>query len=870
MFLYEKLNTLREAGAFNDNLPDFISGGLNPSFELRPYQKDAFCNFINTFENEKLKKPQVLFHMATGSGKTLIMAGLILYLYRQGYRNFLFFVNLDNIKQKTKDNFLNSASRKYLFADEIIVDGERVKICEVENFQSVNSGCINICFTTTQKLHKDMWENKENAPTWDDFEERKTVLIADEAHHLNVSTRRGNSNTDDSERNWEFTVMKILRQNNDNILLEFTATCDLANQNIKNEYEEKIIFDYPLRKFREEKYSKDIKSIRADISYEDRALLALLFSQYRLKVFQENRIDIKPVVLFKAKTINESKAFFEQFEEMIRTLSAGTLERVVNAAPLLEVEQMMSFYQSKDVDFDELANELREEFNPGRCISVNDDKEATERQIILNSLEDKDNPYRAIFEVKKLDEGWDVLNLFDIVRLYETRDSKNGKPGSGTIAEAQLIGRGARYCPFLVDDEDNKYQRKYDRDIDNPLRVCEELYYHCQYNPRYFAELNTALRETGIVDDNVTEIKYKLKDEFRNDDLYKTGIVFFNSRNEVSRKGINELLPSIREKQYSVKVNTGKIAIDTFLEDKNSNSASETITLNITIGKIAEFSYSLINAVTRRIDALKFNNLLRYFPNLHSLREFITSRAYLGDIKISIETRESESRQYVYFVAALNVLTKVANEITAIKVNYEGSTEFTDKPVRDVFKDKPLRLTNVKHNGGEGISQNDPICSNINGEDMRINLADAEWFAFEDNYGTTEEKAFVSYFAKHIKDLKAEYDKVYLVRNERQLVLYSFDGGERFEPDYLLFLQKNKSIGYEQYQIFVEPKGSHLLTDDKWKEDFLLQIKARGIPSKTFADDNKYKIWGLPFFNKEHRMTEFDEAFTDVINNVNT
>lgn len=50
--------------------------------------------------------------------------------------------------------------------------------------------------------------------------------------------------------------------------------------------------------------------------------------------------------------------------------------------------------------------------------------------------------YRAVFAVDKLNEGWDVLNLFDIVRLYETRDGKNGKPGSGTIWEAQLIGRG--------------------------------------------------------------------------------------------------------------------------------------------------------------------------------------------------------------------------------------------------------------------------------------------------------------------------------------------------------------------------------------------------------------------------------------------
>ncbi len=73
------------------------------------------------------------------------------------------------------------------------------------------------------------------------------------------------------------------------------------------------------------------------------------------------------------------------------------------------------------------------------CISVNDDKDAAQKQILLNSLEDADNPYRAIFEVKKLDEGWDVLNLFDIVRLYETRQSGGKKISVSTISEAQLI-----------------------------------------------------------------------------------------------------------------------------------------------------------------------------------------------------------------------------------------------------------------------------------------------------------------------------------------------------------------------------------------------------------------------------------------------
>jgi len=864
MFLFQQMDSIRDFSpiAYKE-LPDIIPQNLNPTFELRPYQSDAFRNFITFYESDKCPNPtQVLFHMATGSGKTLIMAGLIVYLYRRGYRNFLFFVNLDNIVKKTKDNFLNAASAKYLFAEQIIIDGDTVKINEVSNFQGASPDAINICFTTTQGLHSDMWFPKENSPSFDDFADSKTVLIADEAHHLNVDTRRGKVDADEDSlrQSWETTVRRIFEANRNNLLLEFTATCDLQNPFILSEYENKIIFDYPLSKFREEKYSKQVRAIRADIGYADRMLTALMFSQYRLKVFQDHRLYIKPVVLFKSKTIAESKASEQTFYDIIRTLTGATLERIVSASPLAEVKRMAEYYAAKDIDFEELAQELREEFNPDHCISVNDDKEANERQILLNSLESKDNPYRAIFEVKKLDEGWDVLNLFDIVRLYETRDASKGKPGVSTIAEAQLIGRGARYCPFVIDEDDEKYKRKYDGDIDNPLRVCEELYYHCQYDSRYIDELNKALIATGIMPESQTEVHYVLKDSFKQDDLYKTGIVFLNKREVKSRVDIVELLPSVRDKEYGVTVNTGKTAMDTMMMNAHTNTTVKTFQHRTTIGKIAAYNYSIVHSALRRIDVFKFSILRSYFPNLKSLREFITGDAYLGGVRILIESRDETPTPETFFQACLNVLTKIGGEISAIKETYEGTTEFRDKKFSEVFRSKTLHITDP-HGEGEGISQNAPAIR----PEWRINLGIADWFIFNDNFGTTEEKAFVAYFASYVEALKKEYETVYLVRNERQLVLYSFDGGERFEPDYLMFLRRRKSTGSEQYQIFVEPKGNHLIAQDKWKEDFLLQIESRGIPTKTFADDNKYYVWGFPFYNQQNRMGEFTRSFERIL-----
>ena len=858
LFLFQKLDALREAGTMNEDIPNYLSSNLNPSFDLRPYQINAFNNFICYFENDKLRQnpTQVLFHMATGSGKTLIMAGLLMYLYRKGYRNFLFFVHLDNIIQKTRDNFLNQTSTKYLFSQDIIIDGDFIPIREVENFQGASSDAINICFTTIQKLHSDMFLVKENAPSIEDFSSHKTVLISDEAHHLNVDTRKGKNVPDDEDsKSWEYTVRRIFNTNRDNVLLEFTATCDLKNPFIYSEYENKIIFDYPLSKFREEKYSKQVKAIRSDVPHETRILQALLISQYRLKIFQDNRLNVKPVILFKSKTIAESKQHSENFHELIKSLKGSILKKIISSSPIEEIKRMEEYFISKGMDYDKLSQELKNDFSTTHCISVNDDKEATEWQLLLNSLEDTSNPYRAIFQVKKLDEGWDVLNLFDIVRLYETRDTNRGKPGSFTIAEAQLIGRGARYYPFKIEDEQEKYQRKYDNDIDNPLRICEELYYHCQYDSRYIDELNRALIATGIMPENQKTINYTLKDEFKNDEFYQNALVFRNKREIKSRQDINQLLPSIRDKEYPVKIHTGRTVIDVMMSDI-SNSKEKTYTHRFTIKEIATQNYSLIHRALRRIDAFKFHTLNSYFPNTPSLKDFIFNDSYLGNVKIAIECNEITPSTKTIYDATFDILSKIGNEISAIKTNYIGTFDFTDSKFFEVFQNKTLYITE-QNNDGVGTSQNAPTLP----EDLKVDLSTKDWFVFNDNYGTTEEKSFVKYFSEIVDDLKKEYHKVYLVRNERQLALYSFDAGERFEPDYLLFLQKKNTSGYEQYQIFVEPKGDHLLANDKWKEDFLLQIEKKGLPKKTYVDDNNYHVWGFPFYNKNSRMNEITDAF---------
>lgn len=862
-FLYEKIDALRGYGNIAA-LPSYISDNLNPNFELRPYQKQAFENFITYFESNNRPKPmQVLFHMATGSGKTLIMAGLMLYLYKQGYRNFLFFVNLSNIVEKTRENFRNPASSKYLFAEEIVLDGERIRINQVDNFQYADKEAINICFATTQGLHMDMWMAKENGMSFDDFDEQKVVLISDEAHHLNVDTKRKKSADEElSYHSWEQTVKNIFNRNTDNLLLEFTATCDLANPVIRAAYENKIIFDYALAKFYGDRYSKDIITLRSDVSIMDRALQALVLSQYRLKVFQDHRLSIKPVVLFKAAKIADSKDFMADFIETVRNLNGAQLRELSNTVNNDIMHTAFAYFSNNGISFDTLAAELRDDFSEAHCVSVNDDKDATQKQLLLNSLEDADNPYRAIFEVKKLDEGWDVLNLFDIVRLYETRQSGGKKISPATIAEAQLIGRGARYCPFQIDSEQPKFQRKYDEDITNELRVCETLYYHCQNDHRYVTELRNALREIGLDSDKIVQREYILKDDFKATDIYQRGLIFLNNREVKDRKDVHGLTPTVRDDIYRFQVTTGASGVDSVMAEtsQETDSAVELKTAHMTIKEIAAINYAIVNKALMKYPIFKFNTLRSYFPNVTSTRQFITNDEYLGAVRIDIQSKDEQPTTETLYAAVFYVLGKISDSISCIEETYRGTKTFRAKNIRDTFRNKTVNYTDP-HDGGIGISQND---SSVKSE-WKIDLSTEDWFVYTDNFGTSEEKAFVAYFRSYVNDLRKIYNRIYLVRNEREFHIYSFEDGERFEPDYVLFLQKDKTDGFEQLQIFIEPKGSQLLEKDAWKEKFLLQLKNEAIPTTTYVDDNDYKIWGLHFFNQDRRMKEFDLEFAELI-----
>jgi type III restriction enzyme len=865
--LEQKITSFKELGNTLPEVPAFLKSNLNPAFELRPYQIEAFSRFLFYYNNEKIRqKPsQLLFHMATGSGKTLIMAGLILYLYEQGYRNFLFFVNSTNIINKTRDNFLNPASIKYLFSQTIHISGKQIDIKEIDNFQATNEENINIAFTTIQGLHSRLNTPRENALTYDDFIDKKIVLISDEAHHINADTKKKTDLTKqlfEEVTSWEGTVNRIFRSDTNNVLLEFTATVDLSNEEVANKYFDKIIFDYSLKQFRLDGYSKEVKVLQADINNIDRALQACLFSQFRRKVFEKNKLHIKPVVLLKSKTIKDSETFFIEFTEKIQKLSVTDLNRIQQTASDPSIKNIFEYFSKNNISPESIVYEIIEDFSQAKCISVNSKSESEEKQIAVNTLEDPNNEYRIIFVVDMLNEGWDVLNLFDIVRLYDTRDknSKTGQIGKTTISEAQLIGRGARYCPFTLDNTKPKYQRKFDDDTSHELRACEELYYHSAYNPKYIHELNEALHQIGIKPKESKDILLELKPDFKESDFYKNGLVFLNRKIKNDRGGLFSLPTSITKNIYKVKLQTG-YGISTTIFEKETSGDRKYKTKSF---KVSDFDARIIRKSLNCLDFYQFHNLKAFLPNLKSITEFIQSESYLNSISIEVEGPENlvnllapEDKLHIL----MEVFEKVSHTISDEDVEFKGTVLFDSYTVREKFKDKKLSITvNETGEAEYGIGQND-----TKNTDLKLNLSEKPWYVFNENYGTSEEKYFVRYMDTMYEDLKKKYDEVYLVRNEKHIQIFNFQDGRAFEPDFILFLSKKQQDKQIQYQIFIEPKGEHLFLTDQWKEDFLKELKTTH-KIKMLWKNKEFIVWGMPFYNEKITKHDFSNQFNEFLN----
>jgi len=278
----------------------------------------------------------------------------------------------------------------------------------------------------------------------------------------------------------------------------------------------------------------------------------------------------------------------------------------------------------------------------------------------------------------------------------------------------------------------------------------------------------------------------------------------------------------------------------------------------------------------------RFNNLCEHIVGITTIDELIEKYLPKYEIKYTYEEGKgidqlSPTEKLQLLVGVILPEVRKAIDINMPRVT--GSKKFRPVSLSAVFgKEKNIYLMSFPVEdpvtGKKVFLSNDERAkaqSDHDNPELQYDIQSASWYAYDENYGTSEEKRLVKYIASQIDDLRAKYTgaEIYLIRNELDYWLFSLRDGRRFSPDYMLFV--NDVVNGEMYyQVLIEPKGGHLLDRDYWKEEALLMLSedsqvvfdSEESHSQNYKDylkeasDHGYKEiknLGLRFYNSDVR-----------------
>lgn len=372
--------------------------------------------------------------------------------------------------------------------------------------------------------------------------------------------------------------------------------------------------------------------------------------------------------------------------------------------------------------------------------------------------------------------------------------------------------------------------------------------------------MNCALQEIGIKAKTTRERKISLKESFKKTELYKAGHIFLNERRSYSREDVFGLNNRVIDQLYKVQLRTGYLMSSVAFEAGNSGKGAEQKSKEY---ELSAFGVQIIRKAMQRLEFYEFANLRGSLPHLQSVQEFITSDKYLGTIRLEVSGLPEQIINLTpdeKLDATLQTLEKIAVGIISDKVEFKGTKLFKPSTIKATFTDKILNFML----DDEGDKEFGRSMNSIGETSYHLNLSTRDWYVFDDCFGTSEEKMLIQFIDKRYEDLKTRYSEAWLIRNEKHFKLYNFDDGRPLEPDFVLYLIGKETRDTMHYQVFVEPKGAHLLRADEWKENFLKSIKANFEIEQLFAN-KKYAVWGLPFYNSEQRRKEFTDVFDELL-----
>ena len=358
------------------------------------------------------------------------------------------------------------------------------------------------------------------------------------------------------------------------------------------------------------------------------------------------------------------------------------------------------------------------------------------------------------------------------------------------------------------------------------------------------------------------EVDLILKDEFKETALYRSGFIFLNKKVKNNPKTLLEYQEPTIVKKHTYALRTNRSASTTILD--NTSVKQNRVQANYANNHLfSVWDKTILLKGLNKIPFYHFSNIRTFFPSVKSMNDFITDEKYFGGIVVEVtglqkDTNNLSASQKLEIV--ISIATKIANEISTKFGDYRGTKSFYREPLRKYFKNKKLSFsvnTNTTAETGKPTMRNDIP------QEYFVDLNKADWYAYNENYGSSEEKFLVKYFHDNIDDLKEKFKNIYLLRNERFFKLYRFSDAKATEPDFVLYMTDKNSNEEVVYQLFIEPKGDHLLYNDEWKEQFLQEIEKEAVIE--LYKSQQYRLIGMPFYNKANREDIFEKKLNSVI-----
>lgn len=380
---------------------------LSASFGLRAANTQALDTLARRMDSGVDGAHALVMDMATGAGKTYVMAAFIEYLRRGGVRNVVVVTPGLVVQTKTVANFTRGSGKFIEGAalDPVVITPDNYKSMAAGRTEAEQQSASSVFVFNIQQLiapKKMEGETKGGGKQatargirkfseyagvlYDDLASRDDLVVIADEHHLYSA----------SAASFHAAIADL----NPAMLVGLTASAD---------EDDDVVFRYTLREAIGDKSVKTPVIVYRRDGYGEREQYQQLKDAATLRAYKQK--------------------FYDEYAERHADDGTSPINPVMmvvceNIAHATEVEELLAG--------PEFFND------PYAVLRVDSDSMTEEKTALLNGLDNPDSPVRAVVSVNKLKEGWDTRSIAVMVTL-RAMDSD--------ILTQQTLGRGLR-LPF--------------------------------------------------------------------------------------------------------------------------------------------------------------------------------------------------------------------------------------------------------------------------------------------------------------------------------------------------------------------------------------------------------------------------------------